>query len=315
MARKKCPREGTRLKFDANPASAMLYSPPIPHQGEVGTVVSIPLPGAGRKTCTGGHQQDLVYVNWPSIGTMGVARADTTKVRGKGPRQLQVNGPADDRAKTEWLARFSSEVSKLLEGAKETPTWQHLPAGHMYYGMGLTPADAAARYVAQTSWRDRMHGLGESAYRLSIGQRVSTPLGPGSITMVRGIHAGVQLDDGKFAHFTVSNVTPTGERQRYLSGAERQREIVTIQVVTHRGNSNADVINMVKTKLQLGAEGHVFVTWRGPGPHGKYDLSDVEVGINDRVLLNKWVAESYSTPSVRPGKIYNIKSSERSYQG
>lgn len=92
MGRAKCPRVGSRLKFAANPASVMLYSRPVPMTGEVGTVVGVPLPGAGRKTCTGSSSQDLVYVDWPSIGVMGVARADTVKAKGKGAKQMQVNG-------------------------------------------------------------------------------------------------------------------------------------------------------------------------------------------------------------------------------
>lgn len=281
--RRKCPREGTRLKFDANPASAALYSPPIPQQGEVGTVVSIPLPGAGRKTCTGGHNQDLVYVNWPSVGVMGVARADVTKSSGKGPRSLQVNGldlagtapiPKGDgpwviidkmtggvvtviNTRDEFKTypgssyRKASERYEILSneqyekrrrgesarGVKPSPSVLRERIAHALnwpveqtYQFSfqslrelVRPVDPAlaeemSEEIRSQRYFRQVDGLGESAYKLSVDQRVNTPLGPGRITMVRGIHAGVQLDDGKFAHFTVSNVTPTGEKQRYISG-------------------------------------------------------------------------------------------------
>lgn len=159
--RKKCPREGTRLKYEPSPVSHAMYTrPPMP--GEVGTVVSLPLPGAGRKTCTGSHSQDLVYVNWPSIGTMGVARADVEKVKGRGPKQMQVNGALADRI-----------------------------------------------------------------YAYAIGQRVIVRgLGPGHVTMKRGIHLGVKLDSGAFTYAHVSSVEPTGERQRFSGPKDVQYESV-----------------------------------------------------------------------------------------
>lgn len=77
---KTCPREGTRVQFNPHPVSRRLYSRPIPYAGEVGTIVTVPIPG-GRKTCMRGPGGGLVYVKWPSIGTMGVSSIDLDKVR------------------------------------------------------------------------------------------------------------------------------------------------------------------------------------------------------------------------------------------
>jgi len=76
---KGCPKEGLKVRFEPNPVSAMLY--PRGHvadKGEVGVVVSIPLPGA-RNTCMPGPGGGLVYVRWKG-GTQGTSRYDLEKV-------------------------------------------------------------------------------------------------------------------------------------------------------------------------------------------------------------------------------------------
>lgn len=80
---KKCPREGTRVRFNANPAAMMLYrsgSPSAPRHGEEGSVTSIPV-GRGSRTCMPGPGGGLVYVDWENAHTQGVFRNHLTNVR------------------------------------------------------------------------------------------------------------------------------------------------------------------------------------------------------------------------------------------
>lgn len=182
-ARKKCPREGSRLKFAANPASVMLYGGRTPAQGEVGTVTSVPLPGAGRKTCTGGHPQDLVYVQWPSVGVMGVARAD---------------------------------VTKTSAGAGE-----HVSLGD------------------------------EGSHKLSIGQRVITPHGEGSVRSAQKNHVGVLLDDGSFVSVEPHEIQRSAQRQTYFQGlgSSPEEHSRAAYAAAQEGYKRAD---QAATKLQKG---------------------------------------------------------------
>lgn len=74
----RCPREGTRVVFNANPASRQLYSYKVPKNGEGGSVVSIPL-GGRRATCMRGPGGGLIYVKWDSGFTVGVSSIDVDK--------------------------------------------------------------------------------------------------------------------------------------------------------------------------------------------------------------------------------------------
>jgi hypothetical protein len=58
----------------------------------------------------------------------------------------------EDREKSRWLGIYEDRVMKR---AKKRPRWQHLPAGHMYYGMGLSPLAAARRFLHETVWGAR----------------------------------------------------------------------------------------------------------------------------------------------------------------
>jgi hypothetical protein len=79
MAR--CPREGTRLMFNTNPASRMLYSDNyrLPPAGTIGTVTAVAI-GIGKRTCMPGPGGGLIYVDWGEYGIMGVAPRDVTLV-------------------------------------------------------------------------------------------------------------------------------------------------------------------------------------------------------------------------------------------
>lgn len=80
--RMKCPREGTKVVFKPNPASAMMYSREygLPAVGETGAVTTVPLPG-GRKTCMPGPGGGLVYVKWANGSTMGVSSYDIERAK------------------------------------------------------------------------------------------------------------------------------------------------------------------------------------------------------------------------------------------
>lgn len=78
---KKCPREGTRVKYNPNPASAMLDAGRHNLQpGATGSVTTVPLPG-GRKTCMAGPGGGLVYVRWDDGSFVGVSRLDLEKAK------------------------------------------------------------------------------------------------------------------------------------------------------------------------------------------------------------------------------------------
>jgi hypothetical protein len=72
------PREGTRVRFVANPASLMLYTRP-PRIGSTGLVTSVPLGGGRRSTYMPGPGGGLVYVRWDDGSTMGVSSNDLVK--------------------------------------------------------------------------------------------------------------------------------------------------------------------------------------------------------------------------------------------
>jgi hypothetical protein len=82
------PQPGSRVKFDPNPASLLLYSGKVPRKGEEGTVVKIPL-GGGSSHYMKGPGGGLVYVNWDTLGTMGVAPQDIVKMKSLRPQQLR----------------------------------------------------------------------------------------------------------------------------------------------------------------------------------------------------------------------------------
>lgn len=84
--RKRCPREGIRVKFTPNMAAAMFYSPGThPPIGAEGTITTLPT-GRGRATCMPGPRGGLVYVDWKGWGTVGVFRQDLTKLTSKSLR-------------------------------------------------------------------------------------------------------------------------------------------------------------------------------------------------------------------------------------
>lgn len=55
-------------------------------------------------------------------------------------------------SKDEWLYAYNARVKKR---AKKRPSWQHMPAGHMYYANGLSPLAAARRFLKDTIWGKR----------------------------------------------------------------------------------------------------------------------------------------------------------------
>lgn len=56
------------------------------------------------------------------------------------------------KSKESWLYAYGAAVRKR---AKQQPDWQHWPAGHMYYSMGLAPTVAASRFLRGTKWGKR----------------------------------------------------------------------------------------------------------------------------------------------------------------
>jgi len=79
-AASRCPMEGTRVRFQPNPASYALYSR-APKPGTYGRVTTVPLGGGRRATCMRGPGGGLVYVRWEGSDTMGVSMNDIVKVR------------------------------------------------------------------------------------------------------------------------------------------------------------------------------------------------------------------------------------------
>lgn len=58
--------------------------------------------------------------------------------------------------KEQYLAEYSNAVSAGVK-SKRRPTWQHLPAGHMYWSQyeregAPLPGDAARTFLSQTNW-------------------------------------------------------------------------------------------------------------------------------------------------------------------
>ena len=81
MARSRCPREGTRVRFAGTPAAVAFYQGapyPMnrsPKPGEGGSITSLPGP-FGKTTCLAfGPGGGMVYVDWDQAGTIGVLRA------------------------------------------------------------------------------------------------------------------------------------------------------------------------------------------------------------------------------------------------
>lgn len=81
----RCPKEGTRVRFNPTPVSRALYSRAycLPKTGASGVVTSIPT-GRGRRTCMPGPGGGLVYVAWDGGCTVGVSSYDVEKVKGGG---------------------------------------------------------------------------------------------------------------------------------------------------------------------------------------------------------------------------------------
>ena len=69
-------RQGTRVRFTANPGSLVLYThhPEIGEEGTVGT-----MPGFGKRTYLPGPGGGLLYVNWDQSGLIGVSPNDVDK--------------------------------------------------------------------------------------------------------------------------------------------------------------------------------------------------------------------------------------------
>jgi len=93
--RKGVPRPGTRVKFQPNPASFMLYSADhrrrLPDKGGEGTVTTIAGP-RGKMHYMSGPGGGLVYVKWDDTGTVGVSPLDIVKVKGGGSKKAAAGG-------------------------------------------------------------------------------------------------------------------------------------------------------------------------------------------------------------------------------
>jgi len=75
---KRPPREGTRVRFDPNPVSRMMYSYRTPEPGEEGTVTTVAGP-RGPMSSMRGPGGGLVYVEWDDTGFVGVSLLDIVK--------------------------------------------------------------------------------------------------------------------------------------------------------------------------------------------------------------------------------------------
>ena len=71
-------RKGTRVAFQPNPVSRLLYGGRLPAVGEVGEVAPVSFGSYGR-TFLPGPGGGLLYVKWPSIGTCGVSPIDLVR--------------------------------------------------------------------------------------------------------------------------------------------------------------------------------------------------------------------------------------------
>jgi hypothetical protein len=125
MKRMKCPRVGTKVVFNPNPASMALYSGRTPAPGSTGEVTTVPLPG-GRKTCFPGPGGGLVYVDWPDVGTMGVSSYDLAK-----PSKGGLGNWAD-------VARAAKTASKCPRGTHTACVPNQAPSyeGYSFGGVG-----------------------------------------------------------------------------------------------------------------------------------------------------------------------------------
>lgn len=98
-------------------------------------------------------------------------------------------------------------------------TVEHNDQGGIFYRVGWTDSKKKQRttYVTEDDVVTGLSGLGHLKY--SVGQRViENHFGPGTVTMVRGIHVGVKLDDGKYMLATSSDLRPADTRQRMIQG-------------------------------------------------------------------------------------------------
>jgi hypothetical protein len=75
---RRCPKEGTPVRFNPNPVSMMLYSNP-PERGMTGRVTAVNL-GRGRATCMKGPGGGLVYVRWSNGVVWGSSPYDLDRV-------------------------------------------------------------------------------------------------------------------------------------------------------------------------------------------------------------------------------------------
>lgn len=164
--RMKCPREGTKVVFQPNPASLMMYSGSygLPPVGATGTVTTVPLPG-GRKTCMPGPGGGLVYVRWDDGSTFGVAPRDIAKA-GKGGlgavKQLRCpRGCIPAAPSYEWSGSNYAGLGSVEDGLDDFEARDLLYQWHGGGGSGVYQV---------ASMMD--HGVPEGAYERARGELV-----------------------------------------------------------------------------------------------------------------------------------------------
>lgn len=146
--RKGVPRVGTRVKFQPNPASMMMYSADhrkkLPDKGGEGTVTTVSVPG-GKKHFMPGPGGGLVYVKWDQTGTIGVSPLDIVKVSG-GKRESEG---------FDWGAKLDEARSTPVKGGKykykgKVGVWRTLPNGDRVFFPDDKSGPMAMRGASET---------------------------------------------------------------------------------------------------------------------------------------------------------------------
>jgi hypothetical protein len=146
-------RQGTRVRFNANPGSLVLYShhPEIGEEGTVGT-----MPGFGKRTYLPGPGGGLLYVDWDQSGMIGVSPNDVERVKkGRG---------------TAGLSEYEGEMKSMSYGDMPPKAeFVTRTEGQYPYPMELVGAD---QELVQDLLNDEGIEEFDSKYRNKLGVRV-----------------------------------------------------------------------------------------------------------------------------------------------
>ena len=125
---KRPPRVGTRVVFDPNPVSYVMYSGDhrraLPNRGGLGTVTTI----SGRSSMRG-PGGGLVYVKWDDTDVSGASLNDITSASGWGGKSRWVGVRSNPKGKTMSKKRRKTTTTTVKTTVKTTKTRRANPKG------------------------------------------------------------------------------------------------------------------------------------------------------------------------------------------